>query len=209
MTKSVTTSTGIIDPDATLVRRYRTTGEKGAFEGLFRKYQGPIYALVHRMVGGEDAYDITQEVFLRALRSIGSFRGECSFRTWLYTIARHICYNHCRDLKRRNAQEEGLGWDPDGSDETMDDLPDPHLNVEKIAETRELQRAAGRILAAMSPEQRLLISLRDFDGMTYEEIVAITELPLSSVKSKLHRARLAFKKMFQPYMDLLDDYFQE
>lgn len=209
MIQSVSGYQPAIDTDATLVRRYKATGEKAAFESLFRKYQGPIFALVNRMVGKEDAYDITQDIFLRALRSLGSFRGDCSFRTWLYTIARHVCYNHCRDLKRKNQLEEPLTADPDGEDETMDDLPDPFLNVEKIAETKELQRAAGVVLSRMNSEQRLLITLRDFDGLSYEEIGQITELPLSAVKSKLHRARMAFKKSFQPYMDLLDDYFQE
>lgn len=209
MGHSVKTVPPVFDPDSTLVRRYRATGQKEAFEALFRKYQAPIYALVHRMIGGEDTYDVTQEVFLRALRSLNSFRGDCSFRTWLYTIARHVCYNHCRDLKRRNAIEGALGFDADGDDETMDDLPDPFLNVEKVAETRELQRAAAAVLLRLSPEQRLLITLRDFDGMSYDEIMRITDLPMSAVKSKLHRARLAFKKSFQPYMDLLDEYFQE
>jgi RNA polymerase sigma-70 factor (ECF subfamily) len=200
---------GIIDADATLVRRYRTTGDRAAFEALYKKYQGPIFALVHRMVGSEDAYDITQEVFLRALKSLGTFRGDASFRTWIYTIARNVCYNHCRDLKRKYTYEEALGTDLDGDDETMDDLPDPHLSVEKITETKELQKVAREVLSHLSPEQRLLITLRDFEGMSYEEIGKITELSLVNVKSKIHRARMAFKKAFQPYMDILDDYFQE
>ncbi len=209
MSQLLSGNNGVIDADATLVRRYRTTGDRAAFEALYKKYQGPIFALVHRMVGSEDAYDITQEVFLKALKALGQFRGEASFRTWLYTIARNVCYNHCRELKRKYTFEEPLGTDLDGDDETMDDLPDPHLSVEKIAETKELQKVARTVLSQLSPEQRLLITLRDFEGMSYDEIGKIADLSLANVKSKIHRARMAFKIAFQPYMDILDDYFQE
>lgn len=209
MSQSVNEISGGVDSDAVLVRKYRATGDRGAFEALFRKYQGPIFALVHRMVGNQDAYDVTQDIFVSVLKSLDSFRGESSFRTWIYTIARHKCYNHCRDLKRRGMFEEALGSDNDDDDETVDDLPDPHLSVEKIAETKELQAAAIKALSSLSAEQRMLITLRDFEGMSYEEIGEITELSLANVKSKIHRSRMAFKKAFQPYMDILDDYFQE
>ncbi|HEY3332050.1 MAG TPA: sigma-70 family RNA polymerase sigma factor [Capsulimonadaceae bacterium] len=209
MSQFVREQAGSVDTDAVLVRKYRATGDRTAFEALYKKYQGPIFALVHRMVGNEDAYDITQEVFVKVLKALGTFRGESSFRTWIYTIARNVCYNHCRDLKRKNSFEEPFGTNSDGDDETADCLPDPHLSVEKITETKELQRVAGVVLATLSPEQRMLISLRDFDGMSYEEIGQIMDLSLANVKSKIHRSRMAFKQAFQPYMDILDDYFQE
>jgi len=196
-----------IDPDATCVRRYLATGDRLAFETLFRKYQGPIFALVHRMVGNENAYDLTQDVFVRALRNLGTFRSECSFRTWIYTIARHVCYNYCRDEKRKNGFEEYGGGCEDEDGDGVADLPDPRMNVAKIAEAREIRHAAIEVLATLTPEQRLLITLRDFDQLSYEEIGDIMDLSLVNVKSKLHRARLAFKKSFQPYMELLDEYF--
>lgn len=197
------------DADAALLRRYRVSRDRSAFEELFRRYQGSIFALVHRMVGDEDAYDLTQEVFLRVIRSVDTFRGDSSFRTWLYTIARHVCYNHCRDLKRKRSYETERDYDSDGDDDSLRDIPDPYLNVEKIAEQKELQRTAVKVLASLNEEQRMLIALRDFEGMSYEEIGQIMDLSSPNVKSKLHRARMAFKKAFEPYMSILDDYFQE
>ena len=189
----------LIDTDGVLLRRYRATGDRDAFESLFRKYQGPIYGLVVRLVGAEDAYDLTQEVFLRVLRSLHSFRGDCTFRTWLYTVARHVCYNHCRDEKRRQAIEGLFGGGDDGDECPEQQIPDTQMNVERIVETAELQRIVASILESMTVEQRLLITLRDFEGLSYEEIMQITELSLVNVKSKLHRARLAFKVKFDPF----------
>jgi RNA polymerase sigma-70 factor (ECF subfamily) len=194
-----------IDPDATLLRRYRATADRSAFEALFRKYQAPIFGFVCRMVGNEEAYDLTQEVFLRALRALHAFKGECSFRTWLYTIARNVCFNHCREKRRKQQFEELLGGDAeDEENESVADLPDMDGDVAKLVETRELQQLVGHIMQSMPDEQRLLITLRDFDGLSYEEVAQITDMSIGNVKSKLHRARLAFKKRFQPYLELVD-----
>ena len=83
------------DPDALLVREH-IAGDPKAFECLFRKYQTPIFNLVTRMVRGEDAYDLTQDVFLKAYKHLRTFRGDAKFSTWLFTIARHTCLNHLR-----------------------------------------------------------------------------------------------------------------
>ncbi len=198
------TSLPRLDPDVALVRQFRATANPAVFEILFRKYQTPVFNLVHRMVNGEDAYDLTQEVFYRALRSLGSFKGDCKFRTWLYTIARNVCFNHLREAKVRMGLEEGsLDEEPD----TPGYLPepaDPAADVARIVEVRELQHVVDRALAALTPEQRLLITLRDLEGLSYEEIAEITELSLVNVKSKLHRARMAFKVKFQPYLDMVE-----
>jgi len=193
-----------LDPDLALVRQFRATASPAAFEILFRKYQSPVFNLVHRMVNGEDAYDLTQEVFYRALRSLTTFQGDCKFRTWLYTIARNVCLNYLREKKVR-AGLEGVSLD------TEDDQPgfisepaDPLADVSQIVEVRELQRVVDRVLAGMSPEQRLLITLRDLEGLSYEEIAQITEMTLVNVKSKLHRARQSFKVKFQPYLENVD-----
>lgn len=201
-----------IDADAILLRRYRATGDRSAFEQLFKRYQAPIYGFVVRLVGQEDAYDLTQEIFLKALRSSGAFRGECTFRTWLYTIARNTCYNHSRDEKRRHAIEGFLrgnrGEGQGDGDQSQDDaiaqqIADPQADIARILETKELQRIVAAILNTLTVEQRLLITLRDFEGMPYEEIGQIADLSLVNVKSKLHRARLAFKTKFAPYWKAL------
>lgn len=188
-----------IDPDQQLVRQH-LAGDPKAFEALFRKYQTPIFNLVTRMVRGEDAYDLTQDVFLKALKALRSFRGDAKFSTWLFTIARHTCLNH---LRHKNVVIE------DSLEESQDEHPgnepvDFEMNVTKICETRELQRVVDTVLATLPAEPRLLLILRDFEQLSYDEISQVTELSIVNVKSKIHRARQSFKKRFAPYMELLD-----
>ncbi len=194
-----------LDPDVALVRQFQATGKPALFELLFRKYQTPIFHLVTRMVNGEEAYDLTQEVFLRALRALPSFKGDCKFSTWLYTIAKNTCLNHLRETKKRSEVEDySLDADTEPGEAGGGPEPsDPAADVARIVETRELQRIVDQTLALLTPEQRLLMTLRDFEGLSYEEIGEITELSLVNVKSKLHRARLAFKTKFQPHLPLI------
>lgn len=190
-----------LDPDVALVRQFQATGSRRVFEALFRKYQTPIFHLVVRMVNGEDAYDLTQDVFLRALRALPTFKGDCKFRTWLYTIAKNTCLNHLRETKRRGEMESySLNADNEAGELGGSEPCDPVANVEQIVEVRELQRLVDRTLAQLAPEQRLLMTLRDCEGLSYEEICEVTDLSLVNVKSKLHRARQAFKARFQPYL---------
>jgi RNA polymerase sigma-70 factor (ECF subfamily) len=187
------------DPDLILVRAH-LAGDPKAFETLFRKYQTPIFNMVTRMVRGEDAYDITQEVFLKALRAMKNFRGDSKFSTWLYTIARHTCLNH---LRHKNVIDE------ESLEESQEEHPgnepiDATMNVARMCETRELQRVVDDLLATMPQEARLLLILRDFEQLSYDEISQVTELSIVNVKSKIHRARQAFKKRFQPYLELLE-----
>jgi RNA polymerase sigma-70 factor, ECF subfamily len=187
------------DPDVLLIRQH-LSGDPKAFETLFRKYQTPIFNLVTRMVHGEDAYDLTQDVFLKALKALRSFRGDAKFSTWLFTIARHTCLNH---LRHKNVLTE------DSLEESQDEHPgnepiDLEMNVTKLCETRELQRVVDAVLATMPTEPRLLLILRDFEQLSYDEISQVTELSIVNVKSKIHRARQSFKKRFAPYLGLLD-----
>ena len=194
-----------LDPDVALVRQFRATGDPRVFETLFRKYQGPVFHLVSRMTAGEDAYDVMQDVFVRALGALGSFKGDSKFRTWLYTIARNTCLNHLRDRQVQRGRE-GYSLDDDGEageGRGGPELSDPQADVGRIAEQRALQGLVDKTLAALSPEQRLLITLRDLEGLSYEEIAEIADLSVSNVKSKLHRARLAFKTRFEPFLGMV------
>lgn len=188
-----------VDPDAHLVRQH-LNGDPKAFEALFRKYQTPIFNLVTRMVHGEDAYDLTQDVFIKALKALKSFRGDAKFSTWLFTIARHTCLNH---IRHKNVVPE------DSLEEAQDDHPgneptDNTMNVARLSEVRELQLVVDELLATMPMEARMMLILRDFEQLSYDEISQITELSIVNVKSKIHRARQAFKKRFQPYLELLE-----
>jgi RNA polymerase sigma-70 factor (ECF subfamily) len=189
-----------LDPDLALVRQFRATANPAVFEILFRKYQNTVFSFVSRMVNGEEAYDLTQEVFVRALRSLPSFKADCKFRTWLLTIARNVCLNYLRDRKLRLGLEAGsLDEEPDMPG-FVAEPSDPAADIGRIVEVRELQRVVDKVLAQLTDEQRLLITLRDLQGLSYEEIEQIMELSRVNVKSKLHRARLAFKSKFEPYL---------
>ena len=192
-------SVGRIDPDAGLIRQH-LAGDPKAFEALFRKYQTPIFNLVTRMVRGEDAYDLTQDVFLKALKALKGFRGDAKFSTWLFTIARHTCLNH---IRHKNVIEE------DSLEESTEENPgsepmDRNTNIARLSEVRELQKAVDEILAQMPAEARMMLILRDFEQLSYDEISQVTQLSIVNVKSKIHRARQSFKKRFTPYLELLE-----
>lgn len=189
-----------LDPDVALVRQFQATASPAVFEILFRKYQTTVFSFVSRIVGGEEAHDLTQEVFVRALRSLGAFKGDAKFRTWLLTIARNVCLNHLRDKKARLGLEAGSLDEAPDTPGFIPEPADPAADIAKIVEVRELQRTVDQVLALLTDEQRLLITLRDLQGLSYEEIEQIMELSPVNVKSKLHRARLAFKSRFQPYL---------
>lgn len=185
------------DDDAILVRQY-LGGDSRAFEMLFKKYQGPIFNIVSRMVNGEDAYDVTQDVFCNALRALHTFRGDSRFSTWLYSIAKNACLNRirCRGRSRENSLDAMI------EDQPYAELADHSADVESTVETRELQQIVNRALATLKPEHRMIITLRDFEQLSYEEIGTILGMSMQTVKSRLHRARLAFKSKFKPYLAL-------
>ena len=200
-TGGVTTASVMeIDPDVALVRQY-LDGDTHAFELLFRKYEGRIFNLVSRMVRGEDAYDLTQDVFCNALRSLHAFRGDSKFSTWLYSIARNVCLNRIRH--HSCIREESL--EQLSEQQPQIQIADKSPGVEAVIETHEIQRIVNQVLSTMNEEQRLLITLRDFDQLSYEEICSITGMSMPNVKSRLHRARIAFKQRFKPYLSLVKE----
>lgn len=183
-----------LDEDILLVRR-SSDGDSSAFEKLYQKYMRLVYSVVYRMVPGEEAHDLTQEVFIRAFKNIRSFRGDSSFRAWLLRIAHNLCCNRLRDMKRERtdsleemAERENGGYEP-VSDE----------DLQAHVEREELQRKVREVLARLPEDYRTMLVLRDFEQLSYEEISHITGLTIANVKSRLHRARLAFKRLFEPY----------
>ncbi|HEY3297851.1 MAG TPA: sigma-70 family RNA polymerase sigma factor [Armatimonadota bacterium] len=188
------------DSDTDLICRY-LDGDEHAFEIIFRKYEGPIFNLVSRMVSGEDAYDLTQDVFCNALRSLPHFRGDSKFSTWLYSIARNVCLNRIRHAAC--IREESL--EQMSEDQPHVQLRDKSPAIESVLETHELQRIVNSVLLTLSPEQRLLVTLRDFEQLSYDEIAEVTGMSLVNVKSKLHRARMAFKDRFKPYLPMVSE----
>ncbi|MCS6912881.1 MAG: sigma-70 family RNA polymerase sigma factor [Myxococcales bacterium] len=186
-----------------LIKRLQSRDEQ-AFVEFVRTYQDRIYNLVYRMLGShQEAEDIAQEVFVMVFKTIDSFRGECKFSTWLYRIATNLCKNRIKYLGRRAQQRthdldstsegELLGAEPSTMGERA---ADPHEALAGL----QLERIVREGIARLDEEHRMLIVLRDIEELSYEEIVEITGLPEGTVKSRLHRARMALKEHMARHM---------
>lgn len=181
---------GAVEEKNILIRARR--GDLPAFEELVRRYERRVYAIALRSSGSpEDAADIVQEVFLRAWRSIESFRGDSGFSTWLFRITVNQCIDHAR-RQRSQPVTQPLTI---GEDEDERPLPDPAPTPEERLDTRELGRALADALAQISEEHRRIVLLRDVSGLSYTEIAEALEISEGTVKSRLSRARLALREI--------------
>ncbi len=187
-----------------LLRRLRERDER-AFKEMVEAYQDRVFNLLFRMIGArEEAEDLAQEVFVTVFKSIDQFRGESKLSTWLYRVAANHCKNRIKYLARRHdratsalddaAEREAAaqGGTPVGAGHI--DTPDRAL------EGAEMERIVQKAIAELDEEQRLVVLLRDIEELAYEEICEITGLPEGTVKSRLHRARLALKDKLAKHM---------
>ena len=176
------------EEEARLVREIRA-GDGDAFETLVREHQTRVYNLALRMCGDpEDALDISQETFLKAWRTLGKYRGDCSLGSWLYRIASNLCIDLLRKNKRRQT-EKIVSLDDPGEEGRPLELPDLREEPQTILEREENRRAVWECLEKLPEEQRLILVLRDVNGLSYEEIGASMGLELGTVKSRIFRAR--------------------
>lgn len=192
--------------DRRLVRKLKE-GDERAFQELVQTYQNRIFGLMLRMINNrQEAEDLAQEVFIIVYRAIGSYRGEGRFYTWLYRIASNTCKNRIKYLKGRNfhrsveIDETPQAQLPASDGGSMATLQSQVPGPEAMTQGQQLEKIIQRELAALDPEHRLLIVLRDVQGLTYQDIIRITGLQEGTLKSRLHRARLALKERLQPYL---------
>lgn len=176
------------EEEARLVREIRA-GDGDAFETLVREHQTRVYNLALRMTGSEeDAQDIAQETFLKAWRTMGKYRGECSLGSWLYRIASNLSIDLLRKNKRQQ-REKIVSLEDNGEDGRTLELPDLREEPQTILEREENRRAVWACLEKLPEEQRLILVLRDVNGLSYEEIGASMGLEMGTVKSRIFRAR--------------------
>ncbi len=177
-------------PEQDLVERSRE-GDRDAFGALVGKYQSDVLGLAQRIVGNyHDACEIAQEAFVKAFLGIARFRGDSSFRTWLYTIVINLSRNHLkvrgRQRKRFESLDEENPWEEGlPRRQVASGNPGPDMEAERGELREQLQRAIG----LLPLEQREVIVLRDVDGLSYEEVARTVRCSTGTVKSRLHRAR--------------------
>lgn len=163
-------------------------GDTDAFEALVTAYQKQVYNLALRTVGNEeDAADMTQEAFLRAYRSLGSFRGDSKFSVWLYRLTTNICIDFLRSRGRRPTVSLTAA-DEDEEPQELD-VADNRFDPVQSLERAELRRAVQRGLASLPEDYRRILMLRELSGLSYAEIGQVLRLEEGTVKSRLFRAR--------------------
>jgi len=185
--------------DLELVKRVQS-GDKTAFDVLVRKYQHRIGAVIGRFVHDyAESQDIAQETFIRAYRALNNFRGDAQFYTWLYRIAVNTAKNHLVSMKRRPPTSDVEAEDAEhfeGAHRMHDsDTPEHELLREEIA------RTVSEVVAELPEELRQAITLREMEGLSYEEISETMDCPIGTVRSRIFRAREAIDLRLRPLMD--------
>ena len=187
------------DTDQELVRRVQK-GDRRAFDLLFLRYQHKINNLVARYVHAQDEVeDVVQEAFIKAYRALPRFRGESAFYTWLYRIAVNTSKNY---LVSRARRPQGVELDAIEADvgevaEALQDTEDP----EGALRRDQLEAVVNGAIGDLPEDLRAALTLREFDGLSYEQIAIVMECPVGTVRSRIFRAREAVDEQIRPLMD--------
>lgn len=177
--------------DVDLVRRC-LRNDQAAYRTLLARYERAVHGLVRRMVPDpEEARDLAQETFIRAFRSLGQFDQSRKFSSWLFRIANNLCIDHYR---RRKLSTVPLVRQTEGEDEEVRDLPTPEAGPAEEFADRERSRRLLIAVQALPPTYRVVLLLRHQEDRSYEEIAEILELPLGTIKARIHRAHRLLKE---------------
>jgi len=179
------------------------------FDGLIARYEKQLYNVIFQWIGDhEEAADLTQETFLSAYRAREQFRGDARVYTWLYRIAHNHCKNRFKQRDRQRQMEgpsldAGVEFDGFGGDETIAetrDVADWSGSPALLLEQKELRSLIDRAVNSLSSEYRVVLVLREIEGLSYNEIVDVTGLTLEAVKTRLNRARNMVRQRVEPFM---------
>ena len=163
-------------------------GDSNAFEPLVLAHQKNVYNLALKMLGNEDdAFDVSQDAFLRAYNSLASFRGDSRFSVWLYRLTSNLCLDRLRARKRRNTTSLTVGDEEDEGAEL--EIPDERPQPEEEVLRKEMREAVRLGMEKLPDSDRQILTLRAVGGLSYEEIASALDLELGTVKSRLSRAR--------------------
>lgn len=181
--------------DQVLVERVQK-GDKKAFNLLVIRYQNKVVSLVSRYVPQGDVPDVAQESFIKAYRAIGSFRGESAFYTWLYRISVNTAKNYLISQGRRPPSNDldVVNAENFEASNALKEISNP----ENLMLSKELKKVVFRTIESLPEDLRLAITLRELDGLSYEEIALIMDCPVGTVRSRIFRAREAIDNKVQP-----------
>lgn len=187
------------DTDKELVKRVQK-GDQAAFDLLFARYQSKIINLISRYVrDSEEVRDVAQEAFIKAYRALPRFRGDSAFYTWLYRIAINTAKNHLVSRSRRPPSTDVDVDDADYRDDA--DMLRTGEDPEGALSRDELQAAIEQALVDLPEDLRSALTLREFDGLSYEQIAQIMECPVGTVRSRIFRAREFVDQRMRPVME--------
>jgi RNA polymerase sigma-70 factor (ECF subfamily) len=172
-----------------------TAGDLEAFNQLVTRWERPIYALAYRTLGREeDARDVAQEAFMRAYRGLRGFKGEAKFSSWLYRITLNLCRDWMRKERRAPIVQVPEGTDPV---DLADAQASPLESVEDLVARREMSDAVSRAMAELPEEQRTAIMMKEYHGLTFQEIADILNCPLSTVKTRLYQGLSVLRRRLE------------
>ena len=169
-------------------------GDLDSFNQLVLRWERPIYALAYRVIGREeDARDVAQETFLRAFRALKGFKGQAKFSSWLYRITLNLCRDWIRRERRTPLVQapEGIDVIELAGEET------PSETVEELVSRHELGRAVAKAMSQLPEEQRTAIILKEYHGLTFQEIADLLDCPLSTVKTRLYQGLTVLRKQLR------------
>jgi RNA polymerase sigma-70 factor (ECF subfamily) len=186
-----------------LVQKFKD-GDERAFDELVLMFHGQIFGFAYRLLNRyEDAEDAAQEIFVKVYRSIGRFRGDAGFSTWLYAIAVNTCRSRMRKTKRRLSFEVRMADRPGAGDDDMAEpvAVDQGALPDKSLEMKELSRDVARVVADLPADFATVMVMRDIQDMTYDEISAALGCSMGTVKSRLCRARVMARDKLKRYCE--------
>ncbi len=192
----------VIPGEKRLVQKLKKRDSQ-AFERLVNHFRVPIFNLIYRMIGRkEEAEDLAQEVFVTIFKKIDTFRGESSLSTWIYRIATNHCKNRQKYLGRRRGDQPVAKEMEEKAYKGLETMRTAAVieRPDELVEGYQAERLIQQCIAELDEEPRLILVLRDVENVSYEDISKITGLPLGTVKSRLHRARMSLKDKLKPLL---------